>query len=223
MCKDTLTDMVSLMTDKVGLVHQMPFTCDRTGFGGSLEKVYFGTCHCRMYLFINLIGVNCVTGMSCLMRKCVLEKAGGLKSYSNYLAEDYFIAKSYIDDRWVVQLSHQPALQNTANYAVPAWQKRMIRWCKLRLRLTPMAWLEPFQECFLLGIMSSWTVNYLFGWNSLVFFLIHVLCWFLSDYTLLKITQVSFVVVVVYCLCFSTYIANKNLPWHIKLPVFVKI
>lgn len=43
----------------------------------------------------------------------------------------------------------------------------------------------------MLGIMSSWTVNYLFGWNSLVFFLIHVLCWFLSDYTLLKITQNS--------------------------------
>ena len=99
---------------------------------------------------------------------------------------------------WLIQLSHQPAAQNTSNYSVPTWQKRMIRWCKLRLRLTPMAWLEPFQECFMLGIMSSWTVNYLFGWNSLVFFLIHVLCWFLSDYTLLKITQVCFQLTVIY-------------------------
>jgi ceramide glucosyltransferase len=51
-----------------------------------------------MYLFINLIGVNCVTGMSCLMRKCVLDKVGGLKAFSNYIAEDYFIAKTYIDE-----------------------------------------------------------------------------------------------------------------------------
>ena len=68
---DTLYDMYSLMTERVGLVHQMPFVCDRTGFAGSLEKVYFGTCHSRMYLFINLIGVNCVTGMSCMMRKTI--------------------------------------------------------------------------------------------------------------------------------------------------------
>ena len=97
MASDTLTDMASLMTEKVGLVHQMPFVCDRPGFAGTLEKVYFGTCHCRMYLFINFIGVNCVTGMSCLMRKNVMDKIGGLQSFGNYIAEDYFIAKAYID------------------------------------------------------------------------------------------------------------------------------
>jgi ceramide glucosyltransferase len=95
--KDTLADMVSLMTDKVGLVHQMPFVCDRPGFAGSLEKVYFGTCHSRMYLFINLVGINCVTGMSCLMRKSVIDQLGGLQKFGNYIAEDYFLAKAFID------------------------------------------------------------------------------------------------------------------------------
>jgi ceramide glucosyltransferase len=180
------------MTEKVGLVHQMPFVCDRPGFAGALEKVYFGTCHCRMYLFINLIGVNCVTGMSCLMRKCVLEKLGGLQYFAKYIAEDYFIGQAYLDHGWRILLSHQPAMQNSASYSIPTWQKRMIRWCKLRLKLTVLSWLEPIQECFMLGICTSWTVSYLFGWNSLVFFLIHVLGWFLSDYTLLKITQVNF-------------------------------
>lgn len=189
MSKDTLTDMVSLMTEKVGLVHQMPFVNDRPGFAGSLEKVYFGTCHSRMYLFINLIGINCVTGMSCLMRKSVIDKEGGLQKFGNYIAEDFFLAKAFIDNNWIIQLSHQPAIQNSATYSVPSWQKRMIRWCKLRLKLSPMAWFEPIQECFMLGLATSWTVNYLFGWNSLVFFLIHVLGWFLSDYLLLKIVQ----------------------------------
>ena len=189
MAGDTLLDMVSLMTDKVGLVHQMPFTTDRPGFAGTLEKVYFGTGHCRMYLFINLIGVNCVTGMSCLMRKCVLDKVGGLEKFGNYIAEDYFIAQTFLDNNWVIQLSHQPGMQNSASFSIPMWKKRMIRWCKLRLKLTVLSWLEPMQECFMLGLCTSWTVNYLFGWNSLVFFLIHVLGWFICDYTLLLITQ----------------------------------
>lgn len=36
---DTLLDMVEYMTEKVGLVHQMPFTCDREGFAATFEKV----------------------------------------------------------------------------------------------------------------------------------------------------------------------------------------
>lgn len=36
---DTLLDMVQHLTDNTGLVHQMPFTCDREGFAATLEKV----------------------------------------------------------------------------------------------------------------------------------------------------------------------------------------
>lgn len=36
---DTLLDMIEYMTSKVGLVHQMPFTCDREGFAATFEKV----------------------------------------------------------------------------------------------------------------------------------------------------------------------------------------
>lgn len=39
MQEDTLLDMVLCMTPGVGLVHQMPFTCDRAGFAAILEKV----------------------------------------------------------------------------------------------------------------------------------------------------------------------------------------
>lgn len=97
MNKDTLLDMVSLMNDKIGLVHQMPFVCDRKGFASNLEKVYFGTCHCRMYLAINFFGINCVTGMSCLMRKNVIDESGGLKAFSHYIAEDYFLAQEFLN------------------------------------------------------------------------------------------------------------------------------
>ena len=94
MAPDTLYDMVSLMSERVGLVHQMPFTTDRAGFAGTLEKVYFGTGHCRMYLFINLIGVNCVTGMSCLMRKPVLDNIGGLQGINELYVASIFTKPS---------------------------------------------------------------------------------------------------------------------------------
>lgn len=39
--EDTLQDMVKHMSDRTGIVHQMPFTCDRAGFAATLEKVTF--------------------------------------------------------------------------------------------------------------------------------------------------------------------------------------
>ena len=48
MHENTLYDMVMCMTDTVGLVHQMPFTCDRKGFAGSVEKV------CRLEIRFDL-------------------------------------------------------------------------------------------------------------------------------------------------------------------------
>lgn len=39
MKEDTLIDMVEHMKEDVGLIHQMPFVCDREGFPATLEKV----------------------------------------------------------------------------------------------------------------------------------------------------------------------------------------
>lgn len=39
--EDTLVDMVMQMEEDVGLVHQMPFVCDREGFPATLEKVLY--------------------------------------------------------------------------------------------------------------------------------------------------------------------------------------
>ena len=57
-------------------------------------QVYFGTGHARIYLSANLLGINCATGMSALMRKQLLDNAGGLEAFGCFLAEDFFFAQS---------------------------------------------------------------------------------------------------------------------------------
>lgn len=160
MKEDTLLDMVEYMTEKVGLVHQMPFTCDREGFAATFEKVtdnifisiyvqykyklilhfqiFFGTVQSRIYLCADLLGINCHTGMSCLMRKSVLDQLGGLKSFGCYLAEDFFIAQAFIDLGWKLAVSSQPAWQNSGVCDISTFQARLTRWAKLRVAMLPL-------------------------------------------------------------------------------------
>jgi len=188
---DTLLDMVSCMTRNVGLVHQMPFSCDRNGIpAASLEKIHFGTCLARMYLAANVIGINCAAGMSELIKKDILEASGGLKAFGNYLAEDYFFAQAVLNSGHSINISSQPAWQNSGNGGVSVFQSRITRWTKLRSAMCPLTTIfEPFSECMVLGAMTAWSVLFLFRWDPLAFFFVHLLLWFIMDWALLLVVQ----------------------------------
>lgn len=51
--------------------------------------------------------------------------------------------------------------------------------------------LEPITECMLLGVLVSWAAQYLLSVSPLAFFLLHLLGWFLMDYMLMRIIEVS--------------------------------
>ncbi|KAB0800941.1 hypothetical protein PPYR_05295 [Photinus pyralis] len=190
MKEDTLQDMMNHMTDKIALVHQMPFSADRSGFAAALEKIYFGTAHSRVYLTADCIKVNCHTGMSALMRKSVLEEEGGLKTFGCYLAEDFFIAKSFMDKGWKITICSQPAIQNSGICDIHSFQSRLTRWAKLRVAMIPLVTIfEPLTECMVIGGFTAWAVGVLFQWDSFAFYLVHVLIWFICDWVLLTIVQ----------------------------------
>lgn len=187
---DTLLDMVHNMGEKYALVHQMPFTCDREGFAATFEKIFFGTVQSRIYLSADLLGINCHTGMSCLLRKSVIDDLGGLKSFGCYLAEDFFLAKAITEEGWKMRISNQPAMQNSGICNISTFQDRLIRWAKLRVAMVPTTiLLEPLSECMILGALASWSCSILFQWDPIVFYLVHILSWFLSDWFLLSIVQ----------------------------------
>ena len=64
------------------------------------------------------------------------------------------------------------------------------RWAKLRAAMVPFTiFLEPLSECILLGLLTAWSVFYLFRWDPVSFFLLHILIWFLMDWMLIHVVQ----------------------------------
>lgn len=54
-----------------------------------------------------------------------------------------------------------------------------------------MVLLEPLSECLMLGVLAAWALNFLFQLDPFAVYLFHMLLWFLLDYVLLCIVQVS--------------------------------
>ncbi|CAG0899270.1 unnamed protein product, partial [Cyprideis torosa] len=185
---DTLRDMVEHMTDRVGLVHQMPFISElkEGGFPGILEKVYFGTYFARIYLTADFYRINCCTGMSVLVRKSILDATGGLKPLGKYLGEDYMLARTVKNQGYRCTIASQPAWQNSGEADVNAFHARLIRWTRLRMATVPATlFLEPISQCFPLGILGAISVGILFRWDPAIFLLLHCLAWFFLDYLLI--------------------------------------
>nr|KAG5692706.1 hypothetical protein BaRGS_008569 [Batillaria attramentaria] len=93
---EILEDMViKLQQPNVALVHQMPFFTQASGLGSVVEKIYFGCALARYYIAFNMLGLCCVTGMSYLFKKSLLDQLNGLGWFGkHYLAEDYFLTKA---------------------------------------------------------------------------------------------------------------------------------
>lgn len=146
----------------------------------------------RIYLSADVLGINCHTGMSCLLRKSVIDELGGLKTFGCYLAEDFFIAKAILNKGWKMRISNHPALQNSGICDIKSFQHRLTRWTKLRVAMLPTTiLLEPLSECMILGALTAWSASVIFKWDPIVFYLVHILSWFLSDWLLLSIVQVN--------------------------------
>ncbi|EDO33721.1 predicted protein, partial [Nematostella vectensis] len=191
---NTLREMVSHMSSGVGMVHQIPFIvcASSASFAACVDKVYFGTQHAFLYLFANTMGLLCANGMSTIYNKKVLDELGGLEAFSCYIAEDYFISKAIYNKGHRIAFSSEPAMQNPSKQSLAQFQGRMLRWTRLRLTMEPLlAAFEPFTECLMIGVLASWAVWQLWAFSIVLFFIKHLLLWFLLDFILLRIVQGS--------------------------------
>ncbi|KAG9510216.1 Ceramide glucosyltransferase-B, partial [Fragariocoptes setiger] len=192
MKRDTLCDMVQHMSENVALVHQMPFVgpvvVGMDNFSALVERVYFGTAHARAYLAADLLGINCPTGMSALMRKRLLDQVGGIAAFGCYLAEDYFFAKSFTDRGWKISILATP---------IELFNQRISRWIKLRFAMVPViTMLEPLSECMMLGVLAAPSLCFIVNSAQQAYtlqpvwvFVCHTALWFALDAALFTIVQ----------------------------------
>ncbi|KAK0043239.1 ceramide glucosyltransferase [Biomphalaria pfeifferi] len=182
-----LNDMISkLQILNVALVHQMPYITGGHGFGSNVEKIYFGAFHAKFYIAFNILGFICVTGMSYMFKKTLLDQVNGLAWYGRYLAEDYFLTTA-LHERGRLVMSAYPAKQNVGQTTLRGFADRQIRWSKLRLNMMPLVEvLESFSYCSHLGIISALTLHHFLAINPYNFFLAHVLLWIILDYIILS-------------------------------------
>ncbi|CAI2345787.1 unnamed protein product [Caenorhabditis sp. 36 PRJEB53466] len=189
---DGILDMATTMMshEKMALVTQTPYCKDRDGFDAAFEQLYFGTSHGRIYLAANCMDFVCSTGMSSMMKKKALDECGGIASFGGYLAEDFFFGRELANRGYKSAISTHPALQNSAPVPISSFLDRICRWVKLRIAMLPhIIVVEPLQDCFPSGLIMTFSLNYLTGFDMKMTLLLHTIFWISMDFSLMTSMQ----------------------------------
>lgn len=135
---DTLLDMVDCMDEDVGMVNQVAYFRERDGFLPFFEKIIFNSGIIKYLLFYKVLtGVSC-NGMSALVRKDVLEMAGGLKYFGGFIVEDNEMSNVIDALGWNVTFSRQFALQNSGTCDISSIYMRLQRWLFVGVKYNPV-------------------------------------------------------------------------------------
>jgi ceramide glucosyltransferase len=167
---------------------QLPLAANPKTLPAQMELCYISTWHATMYLFFNYcIDTHCIVGKSLVFRKANMDSLGGLESYSNYLAEDYFMSKDFWKKRWPSRISPDPSVQNLDNLTLPEYWNRQERWTRLRFSTqSGPTFLEVFCNSFVNAMLSYHAMSTLLKIPPAEYLFYHFLVWLMTD--LLQVT-----------------------------------
>ncbi|KAJ2106964.1 Ceramide glucosyltransferase [Coemansia sp. RSA 2337] len=181
----TLRRSVDLLLDnkRMGVIHHVVFSEAPATFGAMLDHAFLVTNHCRMYLAINAVGIaSCLTGKSNIYYKSALDNVGGLAAFGHYLAEDNMIGQALWHSGWGHTMTGDLARQPADIGSLFEYCSRRIRWVRTRkYNVTFATFYEPLTESILLGALTSWALNHLYGFNVYLTFSTFLSCWFALD------------------------------------------
>lgn len=135
---DTLLDMVDCMDENVGMVNQVAYFRDRAGFLTFFEKMIFNAGIIKYLLFYKALTGKSCNGMSSLIRRNVLEMAGGLKYFGEFIVEDNEMSNVIDSLGWDVAFSRQFALQNSGICDLSTIYIRLKRWLFVGVKYNPV-------------------------------------------------------------------------------------
>ena len=170
-----LDDLLSCWTDKVGLVSSPPVGTRPKGVGGELECAFLNTYQARWQIAADAFGVGFAHGKTMLLRRDILDQAGGITALASTTAEDaaatYLVRAAGLRVRLTRTPFPQPLGQRTLGQV---W-RRQVRWSQLRRGdLSFIFWAEPLSFASLILIGAAFAIS-AWGLSSGVFLALVVL------------------------------------------------
>ncbi|NQW44048.1 MAG: glycosyltransferase [Deltaproteobacteria bacterium] len=176
-----------LRDPKVGMVTAVISGSHEEGLGGRLEAVFLNTFYARSMRLLFFLNRPCVVGKSMLFRKTVAKRFGGIAVLARYLAEDYMAGEAIKRLGLSVVLATEPVTQYIGQLKLKDFWLRHIRWGRIRKSQVLLAFLiEPFFGAVLPGVMGAYAFYLQFQFNPFLFFILHMLIFFLLEIPFIK-------------------------------------
>lgn len=183
---DYLKRMIPHLTDDVGIATSVVMGTEAESVGGELEATYLNTFYARWMHVSAVFGYPAVVGKSMFFKKSTLQRLGGLKTLSRYIAEDYMAGVAVQRLGLKVSIVDDPIPQFIGKYSFKAFWARHIRWGRIRKSMAPLAFvIEPVFGAFVSGIVGATTLSPLLGVSPFVFLALHLMIWAMCDTILL--------------------------------------
>ena len=139
---DYLRDLVAnLERPGVGLVSSPIRGRHPEGLGGALEALQLnGFVMGGVAAMHRVFGGVCVVGKSMLLRRATLERIGGFRRLSQFLAEDQVCGQEVAALGARLALSSQPIDNVLGRVSVRDFALRHLRWARIRRRISPLGY-----------------------------------------------------------------------------------
>lgn len=183
---DYLSRLVPHLTGDVGIATSVVMGTQAQNMGGNLEATYLNTFYARWMHVSAVFGYPAVVGKSMFFKKSTLRRLGGLKTLSQYIAEDYMAGVAVQRLGLKVSIVTDPVPQFIGTYSFRAFWSRHVRWGRIRKSMAPLAFvIEPIFGAFVSGIVGGIAFSRILGVPYFLFLGLHLFFWALCDTVLL--------------------------------------
>jgi ceramide glucosyltransferase len=146
--------------ERPGLVTNLFVGIGERSLGAALENIGLSGFVAAGVGLPTALGDAVLVGKSVLFSRHELARLGGMRRFSDVLAEDFVMAQTFVHGGGKIVVAPTIIANVTGNMSVRATLARQLRWSMLRCRATPLAhWLEPVASPVALLPVAWWLMG----------------------------------------------------------------
>ena len=137
---------------QVGLVTGVIVGTQPSNWGARLEAMMLNSYYARGMVLAFAVDRPCAVGKAMLFKRSVAQRFGGLKTLSQFLAEDYQAGQAFLQLGYSIKLMKQPVAQVLGALSFQTFWRRHVRWGLLRKTQVPLLF---YTEWILTSLLSG--------------------------------------------------------------------